>query len=390
MHLIYLSTYGGEMFSGVNKKIFSQASHLYKLGIDIRLVLVGGLNKNYPDNNFTQYLSLQENFFFTSNLIKKLYRQYLAKQYIKKVIKFSDPSTILYLRYPLPVLLLPRDLSGQRNCKIVIECNSIEINELKKSKLYFSYLLELLLGEGFRKRCDAIIGITDEITAYQIKRSGNPDIPHMTLGNGFEVNAVPIRQTPTNCGSNLNIICVADIAVWHGVDRLIQAIAQYKGSWNIQLHIIGRGDEVPHLKNLVTTLGINDHIIFHGFVHGEDLDRLFDQNHIAVGSLGIHRIGLSQLSTLKAREYCARGIPYIIACSDPDFPDDFPYILRLPAEDSPIDMNQVIMFASRICQDVHHSHKMRQYASENLDWSVKMKKLKGFLEGLSKEECLTR
>jgi hypothetical protein len=87
-----------------------------------------------------------------------------------------------------------------------------------------------------------------------------------------------------------------------------QGNANYKGGWNIPKYR-RRGDEI-NLKNLASRLRINDHIIFHGFVHGKELDRLFEQNHIAVGSLGIHRIGLNQLSILKAREYCARGIPF--------------------------------------------------------------------------------
>jgi glycosyltransferase involved in cell wall biosynthesis len=390
MKVIYFSTYGGERYSGINKKIFAQASDLYQAGVDIDLVLLGGFHNQYPDNTFTRILPIPDNFFFTNNLIKRFYRQYLAKQFIKKIIKTSDSSTILYLRYPLPVLLLPHDLSDRRSGKIVIECNSIEINELKSSKLYFSYFLELLLGKGFRKHCDAIIGVTDEITRYQVQRSGNLKIPHLTLGNGFDVNTVPVRRPPALGGSTLNILCVADVTFWHGIDRLITGISQYKGDWNILLHIAGGGDELPSLKQLASTLKINDHIIFHGFVHGKDLDRLFEQNHIAVGSLGIHRIGLHQLSILKAREYCARGIPYIIACSDPDFPEDFPYILRLPADDSPIDMNQVITFSSLICQDQHHPEKMRHYARKNLEWSVKMKKLKVFLEGLCNQDCQTR
>jgi len=92
-------------------------------------------------------------------------------------------------------------------------------------------------------------------------------------------------------------------------------------------------------------------------------------------------------SELKCREYCSRGIPYIIACDDSDFPDDFPYILRLPHDDSPIDMDQILPFVSSICQAHNHPQKMRLYAKDTLDWSVKMKKLKGFLEDLEKESC---
>jgi hypothetical protein len=85
---------------------------------------------------------------------------------------------------------------------------------------------------------------------------------------------------------------------------------------------------------------------------------------------------------LKGREYCARGVPYIIACDDPDFPADFPYILHLPADESPINIDQVLAFAQEVCADPDHPQKMRRYAEEHLDWSVKMKTLKGFLEAL--------
>ncbi len=123
-------------------------------------------------------------------------------------------------------------------------------------------------------------------------------------------------------------------------------------------------------------------MVFHGFLTGEALDALFDQCHVAVGSLGIHRKGLTQTSELKGREYCARGIPYIIACADPDFSSDFPYICYLPADESAVDVEQVLAFAREVGANPNHPQEMRRYAEEHLDWSVKMKKLKDFLEML--------
>jgi hypothetical protein len=76
------------------------------------------------------------------------------------------------------------------------------------------------------------------------------------------------------------------------------------------------------------------------------------------------------------------GYPYILACADPDFPADFPHILHLPADESPINIDQVLAFAQEVCADPDHPQKMRRYAEEHLDWSVKMKKLKDFLEAL--------
>jgi hypothetical protein len=91
---------------------------------------------------------------------------------------------------------------------------------------------------------------------------------------------------------------------------------------------------------------------------------------------------LKEASILKAREYCARGTPFIYGIADPDFPPDFPYILHVPADESPIDIEQVLAFAKEVCADPDHPQKMRRYAEEHLDWSVKMKKLKDFLEAL--------
>ncbi len=382
MKLIYFHTYGGDVNNGINKKIVAQASHLSTSGIYTSLVLLGGLNKKYPDTDFIHYITPPDNFFSRSPLFKRLYRQYLAQQYIKNVILSSDAQTTLYLRYPPPILLLPHDMPAERKCKLVYECNAIEIQEEKQSGSWFSYLREIIFGVGFRNQCDAIVGVTDEITRYEIQRSGNPHKPHMTLGNGFDVDSVPVRQLPPRSGTDLTILCVATVSFWHGIDRLIQGIADYKGPVKIRLHIAGTGPELSNLKKMVQDQGIVDQVIFHGFTTGHDLDVLYDQCHIAAGSLGMHRKGLTMTSELKSREYCARGIPFIIACGDSDFPADFPAILKLPSDESPIDMHQVILFASVISRDREHAQTMRRYAGENLDWSVKMKKLKVFLESL--------
>ncbi len=85
---------------------------------------------------------------------------------------------------------------------------------------------------------------------------------------------------------------------------------------------------------------------------------------------------------MKAREYCSRGIPYIIACKDPDFPDEFPYIFQIPADENAVDIVKVIEFAQKVYADPDHPQKMRTYAVKHLDWSVKMRLLKEFLEEL--------
>lgn len=199
-----------------------------------------------------------------------------------------------------------------------------------------------------------------------MSRSGNPKKPHITIGNGFDVVSVPVRQS-LECKKNLHPICVADIRHWHGLDRLLRGLAIYDGVPKIILHIAGNGVDLPHLQQLTSDLGITDRVIFHDFTTGIDLDNLFNISHIAVGSLGIHRIGLTESSRLKVREYCACGLPWIIGCNDPDFPDDFPYIHRIAADESPVNIEDEIEFTKAMYADHDHSQKMREHALEHLD-----------------------
>jgi hypothetical protein len=157
---------------------------------------------------------------------------------------------------------------------------------------------------------------------------------------------------------------------------------EYEGEVKIYLHIVGGGKEISAIKKTVDDLFMNDTVFFYGPMYGEDLDKMFNRCDIAVGSLGIHRIGLREASTLKAREYCARGIPFIYGTNDVDFLPNFPYIFYVSADDTSVDMRDVIQFAKKMYSDLDFSLNMRVYAKQYLDWSVKAQKLKQFLESL--------
>ena len=173
---------------------------------------------------------------------------------------------------------------------------------------------------------------------------------------------------------------------WHGIDRFIRGLhehnAHYANSTKIVLHIVGDGPGLPHLKDLTNNLGLNENVIFHGFKSGKELDEMFDMCHIALDALAGFRKGLTEISSLKSREYCARGIPFIASSRDADFPDGWEYVQKIPDDESSIDMNLVIDFANRVMADPEHPQKMRKYAEEHLDWMAKMKILKEFLESL--------
>ena len=181
---------------------------------------------------------------------------------------------------------------------------------------------------------------------------------------------------------NLNIICVANVNRWHALDRLIMGLSDYDGEVHIKLHIVGDGTEIFYLKELTQNFGLDKQVIFHGFLSGKKLDDIYDESHIAVGSLGMHRIGIYQATVLKVREYTAKGIPFIIGYSDPDFSEDFPYLLKVTADDSNIDIHEIIKFASSVYLDPFVNKRMREFANNYLDWDIKMEKTTHFLRKL--------
>ena len=104
------------------------------------------------------------------------------------------------------------------------------------------------------------------------------------------------------------------------------------------------------------------------------LDGLFQDKHLAIGNLGVHRKGMVTNPDLKNREYCARGIPFITSTSDPGFPSDFPYVLSVVPDESAIRIKDLVGFLENLrLKDPEYATEMRKFAENNFDWSVMLK-----------------
>lgn len=378
MRVVYFFRAGGTV-SGVNKKVTSQIQSLRANGVNcIAYSIHSGDSPGIPDA-CTQAVEIP-NFNHRIKFINKLRKELFITGLMEDQISLLEDNDFLYMRVPYPSFLLSRLLSRSRNCKIVFEYQTIEPLEYRSMGKYWYLIIDYMFGDAIRKYSDAIVGVTDEITQYELSRSGEINKPHITIGNGYFVESVSMRSPPEFSGNNLDLLCVSNVRPWQGLDRLIRGIATYPGATNVTLHIAGDGTELNRLKQIATELDISDNVKFHGYMTGEDLDNLYNICHIAVGTLGIHRKGLAQGSTLKSREYFSRGIPYIIASPDPDIPNDCPYIYMIPPDESPVSVDRIVEFAQRVYSDSEHPQRMRTFAIEHLDWSKKMYRLKRFFE----------
>ena len=242
---------------------------------------------------------------------------------------------------------------------------------------YFSGRFWLRFDKIYRdalyQQMDAIVTFSDADTIF-----GQRTI----ISNGVDFDSIPLHDYHVPSDASIHLIGVAEVHYWHGFDRMIAGIGEYYKTKivprHLFFHIVGgvASNEMhgsmhaPGFAELIDKYDIQDHIVFHGQLFGEELDDIFNQSCFAIGSLARHRSGINAIKTLKNREYATRGIPFIYSEQDSDF-DNQPYVLKAPADESPINVQQILDF-----MDSHHFHPENiRKTVENLSWKMQMQKV---------------
>jgi glycosyltransferase involved in cell wall biosynthesis len=197
----------------------------------------------------------------------------------------------------------------------------------------FIFLLNRIYRKQLYKYVDRIVTFTDLEKIHGIKT--------IRISNGVDFCTLPLKSKKEK-SNTINLISVAEIHYWHGLDRVINGLSKYydkdkPSSTEVNLTIVGGGDKrlIDSLIKLTINLKLQDHVRFVGYKSGEELDRLFEEADFGIASLARHRSGISKIKTLKNREYAARGLPFIYSEDDEDF-DNMPYIIKAPPDESPI------------------------------------------------------
>ena len=194
--------------------------------------------------------------------------------------------------------------------------------------------------------------------------------------NGIRVHDIPpVRTSEGERGDGITLIGVAALADWHGYDLVLRGMAAYPGSGDqsLRLLIVGDGAIRASLGELAERLGVADRIEFVGVRQGAELDACFERAHIGVGSLALFRKGLAYASSLKSREYVARGLPFVSAGTDPDFDPPPDFVFQAPNTDIPLDTRALIEWYGTLRAEPGLPARLRAYALEHLDFSVKIK-----------------
>lgn len=202
-------------------------------------------------------------------------------------------------------------------------------------------------------------------------------IPAQNIDNGTDVNLLPLRE-PKPETDKVHLLALASMSYWHGYDRLIRGIAALPKEERdtVILDMVGdEGAALSEWKVLAKELQVEEQVLFHGRKTGAELDPFFDVADLGICSLGFCRINFTSGSILKLREYTSRGLPFVYAAEDPAIDAPQPFCMKVPNDESVVDVHSMIAFAKEMREHPDMPTKMRQYANERMTWQSQFEKV---------------
>ena len=213
-------------------------------------------------------------------------------------------------------------------------------------------LFDFIYGKTVRNRITGFVGVSSQYLENQISylnRNSRNKKYFLLNGNGIDTSKYCARKNPYFDGQTLKLLFVGGGLKYQGLHRLLISMENYYISnfkVRIIVHVAGVSLGKTYLKKYLRNPIVREFVVFHGFIPPHEIDRLADDCHLAVNSLSLHQIGIKVASTLKSREYFARGIPFITSSSDDDFDDENPFIVKVSRDENPFDMKRVDRFCS--------------------------------------------
>jgi glycosyltransferase involved in cell wall biosynthesis len=299
---------------------------------------------------------------------------------------FTCNSKVLIIRFPGPfrtVIIYPIIIFKKINGFKIILDNPTPLNivthEIWKGNNFPFTILNIILLYLFYPWIlfpyNRIIQYSDESKWFSFGLNNRMSF----LGNGIDTKSIkPVQMLNSWPDYKFSLIAVASFQFWHGYDRLLHGLKNYLLNKSfpknnvVEIIFVGEGEEVFNLHSLSEELGLREYVKFTGNLSGADLDKVFNNVHICVGTLGSYRKNMNKSSTLKLREYTARGLPSILSDEDFDFPESLEFIYRVLNDPTPIDFVQLLDWYNKFRLSGISSEEIRKYAENNLDFEKKV------------------
>ncbi len=289
---------------GVSRKLAGQVAAWRTLGAEARLFVLS------PRGRGVAAPVLDDVTYTFARPVERL----TATRKLSGAVRRFAPD-VVYLRYDLFVPPLTSSSFGKP--PLVVELNTLDRVELQgrstRARVYNRFNRSRTLGSA-----DGVVGVTNELVRNSVE--GRPDLRSLVVPNGVDPRSIPALPAPSNAQPRLCFLGSPGMR-WHGVDKIVD-LARLRPSWQIDIIGFSRTD-----------LGVDPpgNLTAHGYLGRDDYFDILASADAAIGTLALHRKGMSEACPLKIPEYLLAGIPTIIGYADTNFLDTDPwYLLRLP------------------------------------------------------------
>lgn len=275
---------------------------------------------------------------------------------------------LLYLRLPhfdyMTMSMLKKVKNKDIPVYLEIPSYPIQYKKRSKSDLYFKFF-DYLNRHRIHHYITRIFSVgepTDSIFG----------VPNVSIPNGYLHDNYPVESFSCN-QNDINILSVTHFYEAHGIDRLIEGLKLYSKNPNptikVHLHLVGDGPLKQAIVNRVTMYNINELVTFYPPMTHEDMRDLYRIINMGCGPLGVHRMHGVYASPLKTKDYFLHGIPYFCAHEEIGVDSNYPYILKMPMDESPISIADIISFYQSyqpFCKQVQLN--MIEYGKDKFSW----------------------
>ena len=377
MRILFLVYHGFSEHSGISKKIHYQVKGLRENGYDVRLCYYGfaenGHRCRYVDGKVLRDYGSGRMAGLKQRIDYDCIYDYCQREKVEflyaRCFQNASPWLIRFFRK-----------LRKAGIKAVTEIPTYPYDEEFKD-FFFKQRMELKIDQLFRRRLfremEAAVTFSDAEKIFGQRT--------IRISNGVDFDSIPLHQPkPTLQGKKvgekvaLHLIGVAEVHPWHAFDRVVAGLGEFYSKktaadsqqLEVFFHIVGGvhpNQMTRYFTPLIEKYQLQDKVIFHGTLFGKELDDVFNLCQFAIGSLGRHRSGITVIKTLKNREYATRGIPFIYSEQDSDF-DHQPYVLKAPADETPINIEQIIHFMEHFTMS---PEEIRATVGQ-LKWSIQM------------------
>ena len=244
-------------------------------------------------------------FFFRSLFLRNLY----AWVFAFKVSRCNDFVLMRHITFdPFSFIFAPLI----RNRITVHHAKDVEALRLVRRgwKGWSASFFERLSGRYSIRHALAILGVTHEISQYQLERAMVKK-PVGVYPNGINLIQIKLLDD-TRFANEIHIIFLCGkFSDWQGLDKLLKAVDEHsleKIQIPVCIHLIG---QLSALQDSDIQANKARRRIFksYGLMAESEYRPILEQCDFGLASLAVEREGLREASTLKVREMLALGLP---------------------------------------------------------------------------------